>query len=203
MASKADRTSRSAMNLSSWLTAAFLLLTLVGCLRGRDRHRPHLLRATTGRIYGACSHQRLMALARLLHRSLNVLRVDCAACHHVAHRRRRPLRLGLRPTARFSTSRRGVRCRGCGAKGQAVVSVKCGGAGAAKLWLLPSTRGTRAITGSRPIALTKGMEPKVRPVIARPERLSLDLPLSGRRATPGEPVVTSPCLSDNDDVMAH
>jgi len=52
-------------------------------------------------------------------------------------------------------------------------------------------------------ALTKGMEPELRLVIAPPERLSLDLPLSGRRATPGELVVTSPCLSGNDDVMAH
>jgi hypothetical protein len=48
----------TAMSLSSWLiAAAFVLLMLVDCAAGRDRHRPQLLRTTTARTYEACSRR--------------------------------------------------------------------------------------------------------------------------------------------------
>jgi len=55
-------------------------------------------------------------------------KVDCAACHHVALLT--PdflLRLGLSPQAKVLDLKGRVRCRGCGAKGLAVVSVSGGG----------------------------------------------------------------------------
>jgi hypothetical protein len=57
----------------------------------------------------------------------DVVRVDCAACHHIALLT--PdflLRLGLSPQAKVLDLKSRVRCRGCGAKGRAVVSVKWG-----------------------------------------------------------------------------
>jgi hypothetical protein len=52
-----DRDDRSAMNLPSWLAAAFLLLLLVGCAAGQGPPPPHPIRTTTARIYGTCSRQ--------------------------------------------------------------------------------------------------------------------------------------------------
>jgi hypothetical protein len=55
----------------------------------------------------------------------DILRVDCAACHHVALLTPDfPLRLGLSAQAKVLDLKSRVRCRGCGARGQAVVSVK-------------------------------------------------------------------------------
>jgi hypothetical protein len=57
----------------------------------------------------------------------DVVKVDCAACHRVA-----PLtpdfllRLWLSPHAKVLDLKSRVRCRGCGARGRAVVSVKWG-----------------------------------------------------------------------------
>ncbi len=55
----------------------------------------------------------------------DVVRVDCAACHHVALLT--PdflLRLGLSRQTKVLDLKARVRCRGCGARGRAVVSVK-------------------------------------------------------------------------------
>jgi ribosomal protein S27E len=57
----------------------------------------------------------------------DLVRVDCAACHHVAVLT--PdflLRHGLSRQAKVLDLKSRVRCRGCGAKGRAVVSVKWG-----------------------------------------------------------------------------
>jgi hypothetical protein len=55
----------------------------------------------------------------------DLVKVDCAACHHVALLT--PdflLRLGLDPGAKVLDLTGRVRCRGCGARRRAVVSVK-------------------------------------------------------------------------------
>ena len=53
------------------------------------------------------------------------VKVDCAACHHVALLTPEPLlRLGLRPAAKVLDLKGRLRCRGCGRKGRAAVSVK-------------------------------------------------------------------------------
>ena len=53
------------------------------------------------------------------------VKVDCAACHHVALLSPEfLLRLGLSPQAKVLDLKDRVRCRGCGAKRRAVVSVK-------------------------------------------------------------------------------
>jgi hypothetical protein len=57
----------------------------------------------------------------------DLVQVDCAACHHVALLT--PdflLRLGLNPSGKVLDLQIWVRCRGCGARGRAVVSVKWG-----------------------------------------------------------------------------
>ena len=55
----------------------------------------------------------------------DILRVDCAAGHHVALLTPDfPLRLGLSAQAKMLDLKSRVRCRGCGARVQAVVSVK-------------------------------------------------------------------------------
>jgi len=57
----------------------------------------------------------------------DLVQVDCAACHHVALLT--PdflLRLGLSPQAKVLDLKGRVRCRGCGAKGRALVSVRWG-----------------------------------------------------------------------------
>ena len=57
----------------------------------------------------------------------DLVQINCAACHHVALLR--PdflLRLGLSPQAKVLDLKGRVRCRGCGARGRAVVSVKWG-----------------------------------------------------------------------------
>ena len=67
-------------------------------------------------------------LARIedLRRS-DFVKVDCAACHHVALLTSAALlKLGLSPHAKVLDLKQRVRCRGCGAKGRAVVSVKWG-----------------------------------------------------------------------------
>ena len=52
------------------------------------------------------------------------VKVDCAACHHVALLTAEALlRLGLSPGVKVLDLKGRVRCRGCGAKGRAVV--KC------------------------------------------------------------------------------
>jgi hypothetical protein len=54
------------------------------------------------------------------------VKVDCVACHRVALLTPRGalLRQGLRPVAKVLDLKGRLRCRGCGRKGRAVVSVK-------------------------------------------------------------------------------
>ena len=55
------------------------------------------------------------------------VKIDCASCHHVAVLTREfLLRLGLSPDAKVLDLKWRARCRGCGAKGRAVVSIKWG-----------------------------------------------------------------------------
>ena len=57
----------------------------------------------------------------------DLVKVDCAACHHVALLT--PaflLRLSISSRPKYSTSKSGFGDRGCGAKGRAVVSEKWG-----------------------------------------------------------------------------
>ena len=55
----------------------------------------------------------------------DVVKVDCAACHHVALLTPDSLlKLGLSPNAKVLDLKGRVRCCGCGARGRAVVSVK-------------------------------------------------------------------------------
>jgi ribosomal protein S27E len=55
------------------------------------------------------------------------VKIDCAACHHVALLTPEALlKLGLSPAVKVLDLTTRVRCRGCGAKGRAVVSVKWG-----------------------------------------------------------------------------
>ena len=57
----------------------------------------------------------------------DLVQVDCATCRHVALLT--PdflLRLGLSPQTKVFDLKPRVRCRGCGARGRAVVSVKWG-----------------------------------------------------------------------------
>jgi hypothetical protein len=59
------------------------------------------------------------------------VKVDCAACHHVALLTPEALRkAGLSPTAKVLDLKGRLRCRGCGRKGRAVVSIKWRGQGA-------------------------------------------------------------------------
>ena len=60
----------------------------------------------------------------------DLVKVDCAACHHVALMTSDALmRAGLSPAAKVLDLKGRFRCRGCGRKGQAVVSVKWRGLG--------------------------------------------------------------------------
>jgi hypothetical protein len=53
------------------------------------------------------------------------VKVDCAACHHVALLTPEfLLRRGLSPLTKVLDLKERVRCRGCGAWGRAVVSIK-------------------------------------------------------------------------------
>jgi hypothetical protein len=53
------------------------------------------------------------------------VKVDCAACHHVALLTPDALlRVGLSPGAKVLDLKGRLRCCGCGMKGQAVVSVR-------------------------------------------------------------------------------
>jgi hypothetical protein len=55
----------------------------------------------------------------------DLVKADCAACHHVALLTPEALlRQGLRPVAKVLDLKGRLRCRGCGKKGRAVVSVK-------------------------------------------------------------------------------
>jgi ribosomal protein S27E len=55
------------------------------------------------------------------------VKVDCAGCHHVALVSPEfLLRLGLNPRSKVLDLTGRVRCRGCGARGRAVISVKWG-----------------------------------------------------------------------------
>jgi hypothetical protein len=55
------------------------------------------------------------------------VKVDCADCQHVALLTQEFLRrLGLDPRTKVLDLQGQVRCRGCGARGRAVVSVKWG-----------------------------------------------------------------------------
>jgi hypothetical protein len=59
------------------------------------------------------------------------VKVDCAACHHVALLTPEALRkAGLGPTAKVLDLKGRLRCRGCGRKGRAVISIKWRGQGA-------------------------------------------------------------------------
>ena len=61
------------------------------------------------------------------------VKVDCAACHHVALLAPGALlRVGLSPAAKVLDLKDRLRCRGCGRKGRAVVSIKWRGQGAVK-----------------------------------------------------------------------
>jgi hypothetical protein len=58
------------------------------------------------------------------------VKVDCAACHHVALLTPEALvKIGLSPTAKVLDLKGRLRCRGCGRKGRAVVSIKWQGLG--------------------------------------------------------------------------
>ena len=58
------------------------------------------------------------------------VKVDCAACHHVALLTPEALlRAGLSPAAKVLDLKERLRCRGCGRKGRALVSIKCRGQG--------------------------------------------------------------------------
>ena len=58
------------------------------------------------------------------------VKVDFAACHHVAVLTPEALlRIGLRPAAKVLDLKGRLRCRGCGRKGRAVVSIKWRGQG--------------------------------------------------------------------------
>jgi hypothetical protein len=53
------------------------------------------------------------------------VKVDCAACQHVALLTPEALlRAGLSPAAKVLDLKGRLRCRGCGAKGRAAVSIK-------------------------------------------------------------------------------
>ena len=55
----------------------------------------------------------------------DLVQVDCAACHHIALLRPDSLlRLGLSPQAKVLDLKERVRCRGCGKRGRAVISIK-------------------------------------------------------------------------------
>ena len=55
----------------------------------------------------------------------DLVKVDCAACHHVALLAAEfLLGLGLSPQAKVLDLKWRVRCRGCRARGRAVVSIK-------------------------------------------------------------------------------
>ena len=57
----------------------------------------------------------------------DIVKIDCAACHHVALMTPAALlKLGLSPAAKVLDLTLRVRCRGCGARGRAAVSVKWG-----------------------------------------------------------------------------
>jgi hypothetical protein len=57
----------------------------------------------------------------------DLVQIDCAACHHVALLRPEfLLRPGLSPQAKVLDLKGRVRCRGCGARGRAAVSIKWG-----------------------------------------------------------------------------
>jgi ribosomal protein S27E len=59
------------------------------------------------------------------------VKVDCAACHHVALLPPEALlRVGLSTSAKVLDLKGRLRCRGCGKKGRAVVSIKWRGQGA-------------------------------------------------------------------------
>ena len=59
------------------------------------------------------------------------MKVDCAACRHVALLTSEALlRVGLSPAAKVLDLKGRLRCRGCGRKGRAVVSIKWRGHGA-------------------------------------------------------------------------
>jgi hypothetical protein len=58
------------------------------------------------------------------------VKVDCSACHHMALLPPEALlRFGLSPAAKVLDLKGRLRCRGCGRKGRAVVSVKWRGHG--------------------------------------------------------------------------
>jgi len=76
----------------------------------------------------------------------DLVKVDCAACHHVALLTPDFLvRLGLDPRTKVLDLTGRVRCRGCGARGRAVVSVKC----RAPERVLPLMLGSRNASGGR------------------------------------------------------
>jgi hypothetical protein len=57
----------------------------------------------------------------------NFLKVDCAACSHTALLTPASLaRFGLGPRQKVLDLKDRVRCRGCGVRGRAVVSIKWG-----------------------------------------------------------------------------
>jgi hypothetical protein len=59
------------------------------------------------------------------------VKVDCAGCDHIALLTPEALlRAGLSPAAKVLDLKGRLRCRGCGRKGQAVVSIRWQGQGA-------------------------------------------------------------------------
>ena len=60
----------------------------------------------------------------------DLVKVDCAACHHVALLTPEALlRLGVGPASKVLDLKWRLRCRGCGGKGRAGVSIKWRGQG--------------------------------------------------------------------------
>ena len=86
----------------------------------------------------------------------DLVRVDCAACHHVALLTPEfLLRLGLSPQAKVLDLKWRVRCRGCGARGRAAVSMKCAGARASESARACRLRSRTAISTSSNVGAPK------------------------------------------------
>jgi hypothetical protein len=80
----------------------------------------HRTNARTGSSTGWVELARIEDLGRG-----DFVKVDCVACHHVALLTLEfLLRLGLSPQAKVLDLKGRVRCRGCGARERAVVSIK-------------------------------------------------------------------------------
>jgi hypothetical protein len=76
----------------------------------------------------------------------DLVKVDSAVCHHVALLAPEALlRVGLSPAAKILDLKGRFRCRGCGKKGRAVVSIKWRGQGAGAALTAPFFDWTRCL----------------------------------------------------------